>query len=239
MSISRAVRSDFVRSTWLPRLALVGVVLWLVYEWGPGNEAVTPWLVLRVIGTNDDTAWVVLLAAGVGFGFTLLQQAISGITALVGFSIFGATAEAAWLRLSNGGERLLPRWATMSRTTKASVVFSLGTTAVALTEIAMSGSVGVRRHLRSILESALLCALVVALLAGFAGGLAHVGSRIPSLTGSADLVLRVLGNPFVWLGFAAVSLVVEFRRQRRGGASASQSRTAAGAGESPASDDGL
>ena len=74
------------------------MVLWVTYEWGPGNETFTPWLLAQVIA-GTDSAWVIPLTALVGFGFTAAQQLASGFTALAGFSMFDRTSRAAWNRL--------------------------------------------------------------------------------------------------------------------------------------------
>lgn len=214
-SFRTSVVADYRASAWRRRLALAGVLAWLAYEWGPGNEAVTPWIVLRIIGSTNESAAVVPVATAVGFGFTLFQQTLSGLTALSGFSMFTQTTQSAWEYLSDGGRKDLPRWATMSAPGRAAVVFTLGTTAVALTEIATSGEVGVRRHLRAVLSSALLCAGLVGFLAGFAGTLALIGRRVGALSAATQLILRLLGNPLVWLALAA-TLIVSETLQRRG-----------------------
>lgn len=100
-SFRTSVVVDYRASAWRRRLALAGVLAWLAYEWGPGNEAVTPWIVLRIIGSTNESAAVVPVATAVGFGFTLFQQTLSGLTALSGFSMFTQTTQSAWEYLSD------------------------------------------------------------------------------------------------------------------------------------------
>ncbi len=87
----KAAAADFRDATWPQRLALAGMAFWLMYEWGPGNETVTPWLLAQVIA-GTDSAWVIPLTAFVAFGFTAAQQLASGFTALAGFSTFERTS---------------------------------------------------------------------------------------------------------------------------------------------------
>ena len=208
------MRADFRDATWAGRLALVGVVVWIVYEWGPGNETVTPWLVVTVLDRADEGAGVIVAAAIIGFVFTLLQQVLSGVTALLGFSMFERTAGAAWRRLSADGSKHLRSWRTTPVVTRCAVAFGLGTTAVALIQITTSGVVGVRRHLRAVVESAFAVASIVGVLAAFVGALAWLGRSVPALRGATDTVIRVLGNPLFWLAVVVVIVVADRRSSR-------------------------
>ena len=144
-----------------------------------------------------------------------MQQAASGATALLGFSLFSRTADSAWRHLSDDGRKEVPQWSTIGLGSRAAVVFALGTTAVALSEIMASGEVGVRRHLRAVFSSAILCATIVGTLAALVGLLAFLGQRVPGIENAVDLVLRVLGNPLLWLGMVALTLANEHRKRRR------------------------
>jgi hypothetical protein len=186
-------------------LALVGVVAWIAYEWGPGNETVTPWLLAKVIA-DTDSVWVIPLTALVGFGFTAVQQLASGFTALAGFSMFDNTSRAAWNRL-RGQSHIAPgEWSSLGWGARSAIVFPLGTTSVALIQIMTTGEVGVRRHRRVVASSALLCAVLVGALGAMAAALALVGRAVPVLEGATNWILRVLGNPLFWIGLIVVSL---------------------------------
>ena len=188
---------------------------WIVYEWGPGNETVTPWLVLNVIDRADHGAQVVVAAAVVGFGFTFVQQFLSGLTALVAFSLFERTASSSWDRLSAGGTKALRGWHGASIASKLAVAFTIGTSAVALVQIVTSGRVGVRTHLRAVSESAAAVGAVAGGIATVAGSLVWLGRSVSSMSGVTDSIVDVLGNPLLWLGLAAVALAVDWRSQRR------------------------
>lgn len=213
-TLRSAAGTDFRRSSGLQRLALVGVVFWVAYEWGAGNEAFTPWLIARTISATDGYGSIAIVAA-VGFGFTLLQQLVSGFTALVGFSMFERTSAAAWRRLTGRLGSAPPQWSQLGVVSQAVVVFGLGTTAVVLIETVTSGDADRRRHRGTVVRSATLCAVGVGLIAGTAAAVALVGRRNAALRGTTDLVLRVLGNPLLWIGLVVVLMLVQYVRSRR------------------------
>ncbi|MCU1359534.1 MAG: hypothetical protein JWN99_823, partial [Ilumatobacteraceae bacterium] len=221
-SIRRAIAFDYRRSTWGRRIALLAVALWLVYEWGPGNETVTPWLLVNIIGHNDG-AIAIPLTALVGFAFTTSQQLASGVTALAGFSMFERTADAAWQRLHGVSPTAPLEWSRLGWGTRALMVFGLGTTAVALTQIMSTGHVGVRRHLRVIGQSALLCGTLVGLTGGVVATLAVLGRGSDRMSGATEWLLDVLGSPLLWLGLVLVGGLLHLLRRWMARATAHQS----------------
>ena len=212
-ALRAAVTADFRASGPVRRLALCGVVFWLAYEWGIGNEVVTPWLLARVINDRPGVEAIPAVMV-VGFVFTAVQQLLGGMTALVGFSMFDRTAHAAWQRLTAQFGSIPGEWSTLGLFSRAVLVFGLGTTAVALIQITTTGKVGVRRHRRAVTESAVLCGAVVAMIAGSVGALAVAGREIEMLAPYVEWLLRVLGNPLFWLGLLVVVAVVNVARQR-------------------------
>jgi hypothetical protein len=209
-----AVSADFRASDWSRRLALCGVLFWLAYEWGIGNETVTPWLLANVIADNDGIE-AVLAAAAVGFAYTVVQQLLAGLTALAGFSMFDRTAQAAWSRLRARFTTVPGEWSSLGLAGRSVLVWGLGTTAVALVQITATGEVGVRRHRRAVVESALLCGVLVAIVGGSVAALAVGSRRVDALEGPTEWVLRVLGNPLLWIGILVVGAVVHVARGRQ------------------------
>ncbi len=205
--LAAVIRSDFAGARWSSRLALAGVVVWLAYEWGPGNETLTPFILARVIGHFDGVA-VIPLTALVGFAFTTVQQLASGFTALTGFSMFERTSGAAWRRLARRFDVVPGRWDQLSWPARCVLVFGLGTTAVVLVQITASGSVGVRRHRGVVVRSATLCGALVAAVGAFGASLALAGRRVDALRGATQGVLRVLGNPLFWFGLVVLGALV-------------------------------
>lgn len=217
-SLRDAIRADFSDARWARRLLLLAVVGWLAYEWGIGNETVTPWLLVQVI--SGTTGLVVIPATFVvGFAFTAAQQFLAGTTVLWGFSIFHRTADASWRRLRSVTGSEPAGWSGLGWGGRAIVVFTLGTTAIALIEITTSGRVGVRRHLGVVARSAVLCGLLVGVVGAGVAALADAGRRIEALAGPTDWTLRILGNPLFWLtilALYAIGLLVRHRRRPGG-----------------------
>ncbi len=224
LPLRAAVALDFRVSRPLRRLALCGVVFWLAYEWGIGNEVVTPWLLARVI---DDRPGVEAIPAAivVGFVFTALQQLLSGLTALVGFSMFDRTAHATWRRLEARFDSIPGEWSSLGWFSRSVLVFGLGTTAVALAQITTTGEVGVRRHRRAVVEGAVLCGALVGLVGGAVGALAVAGRRSDTLAPFTEWMLRVLGNPLFWLGLLVVVATVNVTRSRMSSSDVADSHT--------------
>ncbi len=212
-TLRSVVAADFRSSSFWRRLTLIGVVCWLAYEWGPGNETVTPWMIANIIHHNSGLT-VIPVTAAVGFVFTAVQQMASGFTALAGFSLFHRSARAAMTRLRRSIDGAPRAWDDLGRGARCALVFGLGTTAVALIQITLTGEVGVRRHASVIRRSAVLCGALVAVVAATVATLAYVGRRIEPLAGPTEVVLRLLGNPLLWIGLIVAGMTVNALRRR-------------------------
>lgn len=212
-SLRSSVGADFRDSSWVQRVLLLATGAWLAYEWGLGNETVTPWLLSNVIASTDGARSVVLTAA-IGFAFTAAQQLASGFTTAAGFMMFGRTTASAWYRLqARLGEP--PRaWAQLPLTVRAALVFTLGTTAVVLIESSLTGAVGVARHRRTIVGSSILCGLIVAAIGALVASLGWLGRSIPALEPTTEWIFRVLSNPLFWIGLVIVAAIGNASRQR-------------------------
>ena len=208
-----AIGEDFTSSRTARRLALVGVCCWLAYEWGPGNETVTPWLLINVMGSVDGVG-AILATAAVGFVFTSLQQLASGFTALLGFSMFERTAQESWNLLQRRASEL-PEWSRLGWLSRGVLVFGLGTTAVALIQIMATGQTGVRPHRRAVTSSAVLCGAIVAAIGAVVSSLVVAARRTPALVEPTEWLLRILGNPLLWLALVVVVLAAPVVRARR------------------------
>lgn len=228
-SIGRSVGQDLSGSTWPQRILLLATVGWVTYEWGFGNETVTPWILVRVV-SDTSGAWSVLATAAVGFTFTLAQQAVSGLTAVYGFSMFRRTASAAHRSLRSRLDHEPRSWDGQPIGTKLLVVFVLGTTAVVLIESTTTGAVGLARQRRVVAQAALLVASFVAVIAAVGAAAVLVGRRVPALEPSTEWLLRILGNPLFW-----IALLLALIAGRRFAAWSSRSSSARSSGASSVS----
>ncbi len=219
-SFGSALASDLRSSTWRRRFALLAVVGWMIYEWGPGNETLTPWILANVISHHHGVV-VIPMAAVAGFAFTTVQQLASGFAALAGFSMFDRTSRAAWERL-RGKSAVAPiEWNRLGLGARCALVFGLGTTAVALIQIMSTGATGVRRHASVVVRSALLCGVLVGTLAAAAAATAFVGRNVEAWSGATEWVLRVLGNPLLWIGVLVLGALVNLATRQPAASGAS------------------
>ena len=218
-TLRRAMALDFRTSGWGARVALVGVVAWLVYEWGPGNETVTPWVLANLLERFDGVTAVIVVGV-VAFAFTTLQQLASGFTALAGFSVLHRTAQASWERLERSNSGLRGGWWSMRWSSRVAVVFGLGTTAVALMQIITTGQVGVRTHARAVATSAAVCGATLAVISTVCAGIIAVGRAVEAWSDATDRLVEVLARPWPWLMLAAAMLVREVVAGRRAGTQA-------------------
>ncbi len=216
-SAPRGLRSsvalDFRESTWWQRGLLVATVVWIAYEWTAGNETLTPWLLVSVIDNTSGWSSIVLTAL-VGFGFTTAQQLTSGFMTSAGFSAFPRTAASAWSMLRSRLDPVPGRWTSMGWLARGLMVFALGTTAVVLIQIAVTGEVGVRRHRRTVVEAAVLCGVLVGALGAIVATSAWIGRRVEWLEPGTEWLLRVLSNPLFWIG-VLICLLLASRLRRR------------------------
>lgn len=209
-----SIRADLRESTWRHRALLALTAGWLAYEWGLGNETVTPWLLAKVIASTDGASSVVLTAT-VGFVFTTTQQLLSGFTTAAGFAMFGRTAGSAWELLQSRLSRPPRAWSQLPLTLRGLLVFTLGTTAVVLIESSLTGEVGVRRHRRAIVQAAVLCGVMVGAIGAVGAALGWLGRSVASLESATDWVLKVLSNPLFWIALLAIMLTTNAVRSRR------------------------
>lgn len=228
-SLGRSVRADLRASTWPQRLLLLATVGWIGYEWGFGNETATPWILVRVISSTS--GWMSVVAVGfVGFAFTTAQQLLSGHIALAGFSMFDRTAEAAWRKLRTRLDEQPRGWHDLALPARALVVFTLGTTAVVLTQVMVTGRAERRRHIGVVNEAALLCGLMVGAIGAVIAAAAWFGRSVPALEPATEWLIRVLGNPLFWIGLLVVVVAVGVIRRRFASTTASSHRPSPNAG---------
>jgi hypothetical protein len=202
-SLSACVRSDLADSTWRQRALLLATVGWIAYEWGFGNEALTPWVLVRVVSATSGW-WSVVATAAAGFAFTATQQFVSGHTAAAGFAMFRRTADALWRLLRRRLDDEPRDWFRQSWAMRSLVVFTLGTTAVVLIQMTTTGQAGSRRLRAVVNQGAVLCGAGVGLIGAVVAAAVWVGRSVPALESSTDWLLRILGNPLFWIGLLVV-----------------------------------
>lgn len=197
--LRRTVLEDLRRSSPLQLLLLGSTLAWFGYEWGPGNEALVPWVVVRILRSDGPSSWLVAVVAGAVI--TFVQQVAAGLTTFAALQTFRGTADA--LREWSGGLRQV-RWETATWWQRGVAAFGLGTSALALGEQLAAGAPSRRRV---VVHGAALCASMVAVLAAIAGGATRLAQRFDATRGPIEAILDVLGSPVPWLALVAVVAV--------------------------------
>jgi sulfite exporter TauE/SafE len=128
--------------------------------------------------------------------------------------MFRRTASAARRSLRSRLDHEPRAWDDQRIGTKVLVVFALGTTAVVLIESTTTGAVGLARQRRVVAQAALLVASIVAVIAAVGATAVLIGRRVSWLESPTEWLLRVLGNPLLWIGLLAAVLSISAIRRR-------------------------
>lgn len=205
--LGRAAISDLRSARVVQVLALIVVVAWLIFEWGPGNEIAVPSLLMGLLNRlQGNEALLIMPVAGFALGLGL--QLFSGLVAAVGFSMLENTAQAAWLTLrrwrptSDTKDFLALGWAA-----RWGVAFFIGTTAVVLIQLFTTGEAKASRHLRAVFISATLVGATIGAIATIVTLAVVLGRRYSSAEPYVDGVVDLLANPLFWIGVLAVGLL--------------------------------
>lgn len=221
LNLIMACREDWSTSSRTRRYLLLVVIAGLAYEWGPGNETLTPWLSAALLEAHLPVGTAILLVPAGVAAFTFAQQLAVGLLTLYGLHTFPALTEATNGRIKRRVGRHLPPWGQLPRLQAVAISLSLGGSAVAVLETLSASP----RASRTVTVSAGLCALATFLITGaFAAALstaAHSGFE-----SSTRLALRVLSNPLPWLALAFTPSLIRWAR-RRTAASMTGSQTSA------------
>lgn len=211
-----AGRSDFHGSGVWQKVGLLATATWLAYEWGPGNETVTPLLAASVMNRTDGVAGALLVGAAAGI-FTFAQQFASGTTVAWTASTFPALARQGFdLFMTDGegaGDSDGSPWVRLPLVERLLTAFTLGASYVVVRELIATGRADGRHLTAQAARCALLSASMVALLGGGLDALTLLAEGTPAEE-PVDTLVRIAANPWVWLGALTTWFVVKWARRR-------------------------
>lgn len=212
--IRTAGADDYRASRFAQKLALVATLAWLAYEWGPGNEAVTPMIGAMVLSRSHAAAAVVATSLVTGV-FTALQQLASGGTAAYAATTFPRLAETIYHQFNTDekGQASRRPWVELPTGQRFLYAFSLGSSYAVFREAAVTRDVSFWRLVRVSARSAIISAVLVGVL-GAAMGLLKWWADGTVAQPYVDVVLAVVGNPLVWIGILLVYVLVLWARSR-------------------------
>ncbi len=207
-SVGAALRADLAKATVSRAVVLVSVPILVFFEWGAGNDLVNIVSISSAYGSASGLR-AVALAALVGFAVPMTMQTITGVVAAHGLPALHETGAHLHRRLLDRRPDLAGlSYLRLARADRWIVSVALGTTAAVLIEQVTTHVTGVRRHRRTILESAAYMAITTALVSGTIAALLEVARLNDSLEPIVEPVVDVLVNPLVWIAlFATVGLL--------------------------------
>lgn len=210
--LRKAASDDFNNSGIAKKVGLAATAAWLAYEWGPGNETLTPILGGAVINNVNGPLGIAATAAITG-GFTFLQQVASGATVAATATQFPNLAESTFNKFfvdKDHPELNAKPWQHLPLTTRLLYGFTMGTTFVASREAAVTGQTEFKKTMPRVVGSAALTGTMVAAIAGSVEALDTYGHNLPlKIAGLKldELFIDVVTNPVTWLGLLGVSAV--------------------------------
>lgn len=188
-------------------LALVVLIGWLIFEWGPGNEIAIPTLLMGLLNRLDgNEALPIMPIAGFALGFGL--QLASGAIAALGFSMLDNTAQAAWLTLRrwrSGTET--KNFLTLGWTARWGLAFFVGTTAVVLIQLFTTGEARAWRHMRAVMLSATLVGATIGAISTVVTVAVVLGRRFSAIEPYVDRLVDLLSNPLFWMAVLALGVL--------------------------------
>lgn len=223
-SLWETTKSDFAAASGLGLLGVVGLLAWMAFQWGFGNDALLPPIVAWAFDRIDDeSSWSagllgVAAAMAAGFLFWALTQLFDAVVMLTGLKLIpGITARVSRFLRDKGW---VTPYADMSWSTRWIIAYATGASALCLVDLFATGQGGLRERRHMITSAVLLSAGTVSLVVGVVAGAAMVAKRIPATEGAAATLIRFAKNPLVWiLIFTVVFAVGHFRSRRSAGTS--------------------
>lgn len=208
---------DISRHGLTQKLGLLATAGWLAYEWGPGNETVTPILAGRVIDATQGPTGIAATAA-ISAGFTFAQQVASGATLAATATRFPAAAAQAseLMRDETNPELNLQPWDQLPRKKRFLYAFTMGTTFVATREAGITGDVSFRHSMQRVLGSAVLCAAGVGAIAGSVELMDTYDEYTPpAVEATSTVAVDVITHPLFWLSILGISTYAEHRKRKK------------------------
>ncbi len=217
-SVWQTAKRDLSGATGLMLLAVVGLLVWMAFQWGFGNDAVLPTVAANAFDLVDDGASWSRGAAGVGaamvaaFVFWGASQLLDAVIMLSGLRIIPRLTQ----RISHYLTRknLVKPYDELSWTTRWGLAYATGVSVICLVDVFATGRPGLAGRRRMILASTLLSAGTVSLVVGLVVSAAMVATRIPAVSDEAEVFISVAKNPLTWIGLFSVLFVIGALRKK-------------------------
>ncbi len=219
-SLWHAGKEDYHTAGFSQKVGLLATAGWLAYEWGPGNETVTPYIAAAVLERTDGYSGAAVTAAVAG-GFTFVQQTASGMTTAATVSTFprlaGTACEFADSKSAKDpGDR---SWKNLGKWRQFDYAFLGGSSFVVTREAAATGNTDATYLKKQAVRSAAIAGGTVAALGAGLDTLSQ-SAQGTSMENEADIVVDIASNPLTWIGYvvaryglpAAIAKVRQYRQ---------------------------
>ncbi len=217
LTLRRAIVADARAANLSRGIALVFVLIVLFFEWGAGNETILVTAIARTADQNPNWAGVGLVFI-VGFAVAFSIQIIAGSISSVGYGALSNITTVArnfLLRLRPDLEGT--NWHTLGWGPKFFVSFAVGASAVVLLQQTSTGDTGFATHRRVVMQSALLMATGVGLVAAVLAGATQVGRMVPAVEPAVDAIVSFSSSPWPWFVlFTGIAVVAWYRSRPEG-----------------------
>lgn len=220
-TVWQTVKGDFASTTGLRALGVVGLLAWMAFQWGWGNDILLPPIVTRTFGAVDNgTTWpsaAAAIVAGTGMGglFWGITQTLDAIIVLAGLRLVpGITNRISTVLSRQGWMKPVHQ---LSLGTKFLIAFASGASMLCLVDVFATGQQGLRARLPLIAEAVALAVAGVGVAIAMIVTITAVGRRVPATADQAELVLRYAQNPLTWFVIygTAIGLSSGWSRWRR------------------------
>jgi hypothetical protein len=212
--LGHIARENYKNASVNGKVVLGGLMIMTAYEWGPGNETLTPILGGQAVDSSDGLKGVAI-TAGITGGFTVAQQLTSSWLTRRSVQQFPDVSEKAFSFMNGGSDlddelRFKP-FDKLPPTKKLVYPFLIGTSFVVGRESFVTGSTDDKELKNVGRKSALVAGLSVAAVAGTFDTLDQV---VPD--GSiAQGVLNFFKTPIPWLGLAGAVFGKDYLRFKK------------------------
>lgn len=215
-SLWQTVKGDFRDVRGVRLLGVFGLLAWMAFQWGWGNDILLPPIVARTFDAIDDgSTWpsaVASTSAGIAAGaaFWGLTQALDGVIVLSGLRLVpGITARISRFLRRQGWVKPFDE---LSVGTKFLIAYASGASLLCLVDVFATGRAGLLGRGRMLMQAVALAVAGVAIAIAVVLGVTVVGLRVPVTTAAAETIVRYASNPLTWLviygSLVGLSLVV-------------------------------
>lgn len=202
-TVWQTVRGDIRRATGRRLAGVLVIVVWMVFQWGWGNDIVLPTIVVRTFEAVDDgQTW---LAGGSAIGaatlvgglFWALTQSIDVWLVVSGCALIPGVTN----RISDALRRqgLVKPYAELSLATRLVLAYMSGASLLCLLDVFATGEVGLRHRRAIVIEAISLAIATVSIVVVIVTSALALGARVPATRGVTDVVVQFARNPLTWL----------------------------------------